>query len=94
VRDDRRWTARALARRLASSTIALPVAALPRGATPPIRASRGQEGSRAAPSALRADGRGAWKRKGEERRRAEPRSSTRCPVRRGGSRRAPAGRWR
>jgi len=40
VRDD--WhalTARARAPRLAASTLALPVAALPRGATPPIRAS-------------------------------------------------------
>ena len=61
VRDDRRWTARALARRLASSTIALPVAALPRGATPPIRASREREGSRAAPSTqARTGGALAW----------------------------------
>jgi len=54
VRDDRRRTARALARRLASSTIALPVAALPRGATPPIRASRGREGSKLGSSPGRA----------------------------------------
>jgi len=39
ARRDRRFTAGALAPRPASSTLALPVAALPRGATPPIRAS-------------------------------------------------------
>ena len=45
VRGDRRFTTRARARRLAAGTYALPVAALPRGATPPIRAARGREGS-------------------------------------------------
>jgi len=39
ARLDQRFTARARAPRLASGTIALPVAALPRDATPPIRAS-------------------------------------------------------
>ena len=59
ARRGRLLTARAHARHPASSTHALPVAALPRGATPPIRAARGREGSGVCPSALRADGRGA-----------------------------------
>jgi hypothetical protein len=55
VRSDRRLTARTDALRLAASAIALPVAALPRGATPPIRADARTGGewvrSRATPRA-------------------------------------------
>ena len=60
VRSDRRLTARADALRLAASAIALPVAALPRGATPPIRADARTGGEPDGPGHPRwcADGRG------------------------------------
>ena len=63
VRDDQRPAASADAPRPASDPIALPVAALSRGATPPIRASA--DGRGASIVHPRADGRGAggWAQK-------------------------------